>query len=196
MKDWRGNTYSIFKTLGASNHTEHDRQQEDYYATEPAAVRWLMRLERFSNPILEPACGEGHISEELKRGGYNVVSRDLIDRGYGETADFLVIDNLEWQGDIITNPSYIYAQEFVEKSLRIMQDGHKAAFFLKLTFLEGKHRRHLFRCQPPARIWVSSSRLKCAMNGDFSSFKSSATAYAWFVWEKGYKGDTVVKWFN
>ena len=24
----------------------------------------------------------------------------------------------------------------------------------------------------------------------------SAVAYAWFVWEKGYRGDTVVKWFN
>jgi len=23
-----------------------------------------------------------------------------------------------------------------------------------------------------------------------------AIAYAWFVWEKGYKGDTVLKWFN
>lgn len=24
----------------------------------------------------------------------------------------------------------------------------------------------------------------------------SAAAYAWFVWEKGYKGETTVKWFN
>jgi len=24
----------------------------------------------------------------------------------------------------------------------------------------------------------------------------SAVAYAWFVWQKGYKGDTVIKWFN
>lgn len=34
------------------------------------------------------------------------------------------------------------------------------------------------------------------MNGDFSSMSSSAAAYAWFVWEKGYKGETIVKWFN
>ena len=44
--------------------------------------------------------------------------------------------------------------------------------------------------------WVSSLRLKCAMNGDFEAFGSSAAAYAWFVWEKGYKGETIVKWFN
>jgi len=24
----------------------------------------------------------------------------------------------------------------------------------------------------------------------------SAVAYAWFIWEKGYKGDTIVKWIN
>lgn len=48
----------------------------------------------------------------------------------------------------------------------------------------------------PHTIHVSSSRLKCAMNGDFDGIKSSATAYAWFVWHKGFIGDPVIKWFN
>lgn len=34
------------------------------------------------------------------------------------------------------------------------------------------------------------------MNGDFDMYGSSAAAYAWFVWEKGYQGETIVKWFN
>jgi len=195
-KDWIGGRAAVFKTLGASNHAEHDRQREDYYATEPTAVEWLCKLEQFGGPILEPACGEGHISEVLKRHGYEVVSRDLIDRGYGEVADFLSIDNMEWNGDIVTNPPYIYAQEFVEKALQIIPEGRKVAMFLKLTFMEGKGRRHLFRTQKPCRIWVSSSRLMCAMNGEFEKLSGSATAYAWFVWEKGYHGPTEVKWFN
>ena len=33
-------------------------------------------------------------------------------------------------------------------------------------------------------------------NGDFDKYKSSAVAYAWFVWQKGYKGDTVIRWIN
>ncbi len=37
-KDWTGNAASMFKTLGASNHAAHDRQAEDYYATEPKAT--------------------------------------------------------------------------------------------------------------------------------------------------------------
>ena len=166
------------------------------HATEPAATDWLCKLEHFKNPILEPACGQGHISERLKAYGYDVVSRDLIDRGYGEVADFLYMNNEKWSGDIITNPPYRYAAEFVEQALNMVGEGHKVAMFLKLTFLEGKGRKKLFDKYPPLRIWVSRSRLKCAINGDFDSIGSSATAYAWFVWEKGYKGYPEIRWFN
>ena len=195
-KDWTGNKASIFKTIGASNHTDHERQREDYYATEPRATELLCQLVQFDGPILEPSCGEGHISEELKKAGYDVVSRDLVDRGYGEVADFLAIDNIEWNGNIVTNPPYKYAQEFVEKALQIIPEGKKVCMFLKLTFLEGKARKQLFRVSPPKIVYVASGRLKCAMNGDFDSIGSSATAYAWFIWEKGFSGDTIIKWFN
>ena len=33
-------------------------------------------------------------------------------------------------------------------------------------------------------------------NGDFKSYTSSAIAYAWFVWLKGYQGKTIVEWIN
>ena len=144
-----GGSAAVFKTLGASNHADGERQREDYYATEPKATEWLCRLEQFDGRILEPACGEGHISEVLKAAGYEVVSRDLVDRGYGEVADFLAIDNLAWNGNIVTNPPYKYAQQFVEKALSIIPEGQKVAMFLKLTFLEGKARRTLFRSTPP-----------------------------------------------
>lgn len=68
-KDWVGGRAAVFKTLGASNHAEHERAWGDYYATEPKATEWLLKLEQFDGPILEPACGEGHISEVLTRGG-------------------------------------------------------------------------------------------------------------------------------
>ena len=78
-------------------------------------------------------------------------------------------------------------------------DGKKVAMFLKVQFLEGKARRKLFEKYPPKTIWVSSSRILCAKNADFDGMKrggGSAVAYCWFIWEKGYKGDTIVKWFN
>lgn len=195
-KDWVGGKASVFKTLGASNHTDHERQREDFYATEPAATEWLCKLETFDHDVWEPACGEGHISEVLWDHGYRVRSSDLVDRGYGDVRDFLFGIDTQWLGDIITNPPYKYAKEFVERALMLIPEGHKVAMFLKLTFLEGKARKELFRITPPVRVWVSSSRLKCAMNGDFDSIGGSAAAYAWFVWEKGFKGDPVIKWFN
>lgn len=196
-KDWTGNAVSMFKTLGASNHATHDRQAEDYYATEPKATEWLCKLESFKGPILEPSCGEGHMAKVLMAHGYEVVARDLVDRGFGTAGmDFLAIDNTAWQGDIITNPPYKFALEFVRKALAIIPNGHKVAMFLKIQFLEGKARRKLFDSTPPKTVWVSSSRLKGAMNGDFDAVGSSASCYAWFVWEKGYQGNTVVRWFN
>ena len=189
-------TKKIFSPLGASNHSTSERQVDDYYATDPRAIDFLFEEEEFSGVIWECACGEGHLSKRMVELGAEVVSTDLVDRGYGKVADFLAIDNLKWDGNIVTNPPYKFAQQFVEKALSIIPEGKKLAMFLKLTFLEGKARRTLFRSTPPIRVWVSSSRLKCAMNGDFDAFGSSAAAYAWFVWEKGYKGETTVKWFN
>ena len=53
-----------------------------------------------------------------------------------------------------------------------------------------------FKKYPPKTIYVFSGRIPCAKNGDFDKYPSSAIAYAWFVWEKGYQGDTIVKWIN
>ena len=81
----------VFKTLGSSNHTADERAANDYYATDPQAVEMLLALESFAPLIWEPACGEGHISKVLTANGYEVISTDLIYRGYGEPEpmDFL-----------------------------------------------------------------------------------------------------------
>lgn len=199
--NWTGNSNSIYITLGASNHTEKEREPNDYYATEPKAVELLLQEEVFAPYVWEPACGEGHMSEVLKQHGYNVRSSDLIYRGYPdtETLDFLTAGEPPIPYDIITNPPYKYAKEFVEHALDISMDGTKIAMFLKLQFLEGKARRELFEKHPPKTVYVASSRLMCAKNGDFERMKAgggSAVAYAWFVWRKGYSGDPHIKWIN
>lgn len=192
-KDWKGNGKSIYTTLGASNHVEEEREKNDYYATDPIAVKLLMQLENLNEFILEPSCGEGHLSKELEK-EHRVTSSDLIDRGYGEILDFFSIR--EFTGDIVTNPPYSMSEEFVRHSLNIIPEGNKICMFLKLQFLEGQKRRKLFEEFPPIRIWISSSRIMCAKNGDFESISSSAVAYAWFIWQKGFKGKPTVDWFN
>ena len=204
-KDWTGNAKSIFVCNGASNHSEDERQQQDYYATDPKALELLLELEDFSPYVWEPACGEGHLSDVLKDHGYKVKSSDIINRGYPdtETLDFLQVgkDDIknDFSRDIITNPPYKYAKEFVKHALDISMDSTKIAMFLKLTFLESKARKKLFEKYPPKTIYVSASRLQCAKNGDFEKYGKgvgTAVAYAWFIWEKGFSGEPIVRWFN
>ena len=195
-KDWNGNKKSTFTTLGASNHSEHEREEHDYYATEPLAAEELLKLVPTLNNVWECACGEGHLAEVFNRAGKLGSATDLIDRGYGHGGfDFLAQD-WQWDGDIVTNPPYKYAKEFIEKALSVIPVGRKVCMFLKLTFLEGKARKSFFEQDPPQTVYVSSSRIKCALNGNLAETGSSAVAYGWFIWEKGYKGETVVKWFN
>lgn len=67
--------------------------------------------------------------------------------------------------------------------------------FLKLTFLEGQARyEHIFKEHPPRRVYVFVRRILCGKNGEFPD--ASAVAYAWFVWEKGYKGEPSIGWLD
>ena len=201
-KDWTGNSNSIWKTLGASNHTDKERQIEDYYATDPIAAELLLQIEDLDKniPIWECSAGENHLANVFKQNGYTVRTSDIIKRTETtEVLDFLSDEVTDWNGNIITNPPYSLASKFVEKAMSIIHNGNKCIMFLKLQFMEGKTRKKLFEKYPPKTIWVSSSRIMCAKNGDFQKMidgGGSAVAYAFYVWEKGYKGDTVIKWFN
>mgnify|MGYP003225551189 FL=1 len=80
------------------------------------------------------------MSEVLKQRGYSVISTDKVDRGYGKVLDFLEYypeDKLN-AADIITNPPYKYAMQFVEHALEISKEGTKVAMFLKIQFFEGQ----------------------------------------------------------
>ena len=199
MKDWTGNKASTFTCLGASNHVEHARAEHDYYATDPKAAELLLEVEPELDNIWECACGEGHLAKVFEKAGKLFNATDLINRGYGDGfVDFLSPDCLPkyWCGDIVTNPPYKYALEFVEQALKKVENGRKVCMFLKLTFLEGKARKEFFKQYPPKIIYVCSGRIKCALNGDFDATGQSAACYAWFVCEKGFTGKPTIEWIN
>ena len=201
-KDWIGNKKSTYITLGASNHTDKERQTEDYYATDPIAIDGLKSVWDIPQNVWEVSCGEGHLSKRLEELGHTVYSTDLIDRGYGiGNVDFLKTTELPKDCTcILTNPPYKYALEFVNHSLDLLPEGGYCVMFLKTTFLEGKKRyNNLFSVNPPKYMFQFVSRVLCAKNGDFETMIAgggSAVSYAWFVFQKGYKGDTIIKWIN
>jgi len=186
----------VFAPLGANNHVPETRAEHDLYCTPPIAIDLLCSVEKFDGTIWECATGLGHLSQRLEYHGYTVISTDLIDRGYGQgNVDFL--QQTACLGDnIITNPPYSGSTDFIYHALKLLAPGKKLAMFLKLQFLEGKARRSLFQTYPPKTVYVSSSRIMCAKNGNFNKSDSSAVAYMWAVWWKGHKSDPVIKWIN
>jgi len=207
----------IHTTCGYATTPEWERQNEDYYATHPRALELFPELDLFED-VWEPAVGEGHLADVLHERRKLARASDLIDRDWQandwdgtslvdghpnlkyrgtEVLDFLNCAEPpgSWDGDMITNPPYKDAHAWILKSLELLAPGRKLALFLPVRYLEGKQRARLFAEHPPRTVYVSASRLACAKNGDFTN-PQNAVAYAWYVWEKGYQGETQLKWFN
>lgn len=218
-KDWTGNGNSIWKTLGASNHTDREREVSDFYATEPRALGLFGPHFPIHNKVWECACGSGELSKWLVEHGHDVLSTDLVDRGYGHGGiDFLKVgindifksggsfrfrDVQNWAYpepyDILTNPPYSKAKDFILQALRLIPEEGHVIMFLKTTFLEGKERKRLiYDINPPRWVYQFSERILCAKNGQFDYMRAhggSAVSYAFMVWNKhNDEHKTEIKW--
>ena len=99
-KNWTGNKKSTFSTLGASNHSDYERADNDYYATDPRAidpllVKMVEHKEKIAKNIWENAAGEEHLSNRLTQLGFNVFSSDIIKR----TNNIHQLDFLKYKDD-------------------------------------------------------------------------------------------------
>lgn len=191
----------FFACNGCIGHGTAVREEQDYYATPPEAVHKLFDSEYFTPPevVWECACGGGHIAEALKEHGVQSYCTDLIDRGYGTGGvDFLEQDKLLFDVDtILTNPPYKYATDFVLKALELLPDNGRVIMLLKIQFLEGKDRlKRLYTNNQLCKVFVHTSRIRCATNADFASAHGNAVCYCWFEWCKGYQGQPKIYWLK
>ena len=186
------------------------RADHDFYPTPPEAVRALLSVEAFDDPIWEPACGNGAISTELKAHGHQVYSSDLIDRGYGDAGcDFLspvtltrVMLEHHQLRHVVTNPPYSYKRgigdAFVGQALRFarMSSG-KVAMLLNLGSLAHPSRTQKWRASPPAAIHILDD-LVCWPNGNRRQAGRFITEhrYCWVVWAPDHAGPTQVTWLR
>jgi hypothetical protein len=195
----------------AGTSLNRERIENDFYATPEESTKALLAVEGLLYPVLEPACGAGHISRLIGRddgSGDYVISSDLIDRGYGcKNVDFLADDfiknmvnlgvNIHAIKTIITNPPFSLFQEFAEKGLSL-HNVKKVILFGKLQALEGQRRATFMENSPLRTVYVFKSRQNPLRNGSPVDEKwkswASTMAFAWYVWEKGYTGETIIKW--
>lgn len=188
----------------AGGNPQRGRVENDFYATDPDSTRGLLNKVSFEgNKFLEPCCGEGHICKVIEEYYPNakITAIDIVDRGYGETGiDFLTYMPQEKFDNVITNPPFVLAQEFIEHSLELIRDGGKVAMFLKVQFLEGMKRKEFFDNAPLKYVYVFRARQSPWMNGSPVDEKgkrwSSTMCFAWFIFEKGYIGEPIIRWID
>lgn len=186
-------TKLISRYVGQGENPE-GRPDSDFYETPRIAIEKLLEVEKFTNPILEPACGAGAISEILKEHNYKVYSSDLHDYGYGESGlDFLDYSIRPFPS-VITNPPFSLAEQFIKKGLAVTKsENGKLALLLRLAFLEGQKRKPLFESSPLKSVHVFSKRITFSRPG--LNFQSSGMlAYAWYVWDWQYEGKPTISW--
>ena len=163
----------------------------DFYSTPSNATILFSKSFQLIEPILEPCNGKNAITNILKEKGYKYIHTLDIDKEMiaDEYIDFLLYNKKDYFNTIITNPPYSgnYKGEFIKKALKLVKEKGYVIMLLKLTYLEGKNRKkEIYDIIAPYKIFVHSERL------DFAGGKG--IAYAWFVWKKGYKGETILKW--
>ena len=186
----------------AGGNPERGRVDNDYYATDPKSTRALLdNVQFYGDEFLEPCCGGGHIAEVIKEyyPNANITAIDIVDRGYGIGGiNFLTYETEKKFANIITNPPYSLAQEFIEKSLSLLKENGKIAMFLKLQFLEGIGRKEFFEKAPLKYVYVFRARQSPWMNGNPLNENgkkwSSTMCFAWFIFENGFDGEPVIRW--
>jgi hypothetical protein len=168
------------------------RDSPDDFPTPPWATRALIeyalprKQQLGSLTCLEPACGAGHMARVLAEKFYEVQSSDAFRYGYGNARDFIEqpykTGSYDW---VITNPPFRLAEAFLVEGLRVARVG--VAILARTVFLESVGRyTSIFRDTPPTRFAQFVERVSM-VRGRLDGSATTATGYAWFVWDKEVK---------
>jgi hypothetical protein len=111
----------------------------------------------------------------------NVKTIDIREDSRAEKkGNFLEMNFTEEYDIVITNPPFNLAQEIIEKSLSVTQEGGYVIMLLRLNFLGSKARKPFWEKYPPKYIYVHHKRISFKEDGGTDSIE-----YAHFVWQKG-----------
>lgn len=175
-----------YKLVGRK--VEGKRQENDFYPTPNYVTEALLNNYRFDGAIWECACGDGRMSEVLKRYGYRVMSTDLVDRGYYDrqfgAVDFL-LETMR-ADNIVTNPPFSLSYQFIEQGLRLADKC--LALLLPVRYLTGKTRAGLYQKFPPRKVIIIPNKVDFVGNGN------PVMEFAWFVWDKTNPGPAELVW--
>ncbi|HBF31681.1 SAM-dependent methyltransferase [Rhizobium sp.] len=170
----------------AQRHEASD--SADDFPTPPWATRALIENIIGKNNVrnlscLEPACGRGYMSRPLSEYFCSVESADAFHYGFAPVRDFLSYPYQSLSHDwVITNPPFRLAEDFVHRSLIVAKKG--VAILARTVFLESVGRYNTIFNNNPPTIFAQFSERVPMVKGRVDAKASTATGYAWFIWEK------------
>ena len=175
------------------------RDSPDDFPTPPWATRALIehvfsdKRVLTAQTCLEPACGAGHMAKVLDAYFSEVRSSDAYAYGYGEIRDFLKrpypTASFDW---VITNPPFRLAEEFVVQARNVARIG--IAILARTVFLESIGRYEAIFDKTPPNIFAQFVERVPMVRGRLDQKATTATGYAWFVWEHTASPATQLMW--
>jgi hypothetical protein len=179
-------------SLQPGSHSYAERGN-DLYETPPCAIEALLQVEQLPHRIWEPAAGHGAIVRVLRDAGHAVTASDLID--YGDlhfVADFHSVTKAPARTKaIVTNPPFkpkVY--RFIEHALDLCPT---VVILARLALLESVERTEVLEHRGLARVHVFRERLPRMHREGWNGRKApSAIPFAWFVWERDFRGPPTI----
>lgn len=203
----------VFKLLGAHSTTE--RAKDDFYqsSTEIANALFecvkagIKRNELYAEGleetvIIDSSVGTGTLLEPFRYKCWSLIGYDIADRGYKfvSVQDWLTVKEIPNPRNkpkvIVQNPPFKLALEFVQHSLELLNNGELLFSLHRIQFLEGLERfENLYKnkYKRPKYVFVFTKRVSC-ITPDIENKGKNAVCFAWFMWQKGYRGSTQIKW--
>lgn len=178
------------------------RNKNDYYQTPYSMTKQLLEVENFEGKILEPSCGAGAIVKVLrdhkKSVDYCDLNNDFSLTGIFKNFKDFINDDFDRYDNIITNPPFSLAKEFILKAKQIANN--KIAMLLPLNYLHGVSRyNEIYKDTtfPLKAVYVFCryGLLEDTIRED-GTYKAGMMVYAWYIWDKSYKGEPVIRWLN
>lgn len=175
------------------------RDSLDDFPTPPWATRALIQhiieqdVGTREMSALEPACGRGYMAQAMREYFACVDATDIHDYGYSEVSDFLSsvypAEAYDW---VITNPPFRLAEEFIQRALPVARRG--VAMLVRTVFIEsvGRYNR-IFSVNPPTKVAQFTERVPM-VKGRVDRKASTATGYAWVIWEKTIETSPQLVW--
>ncbi len=170
------------------------RKESDFYETPYTMTRQFLATGELdaSKDIIEPACGHGAIVKVLKEYKFkNIKHYDIL-----EGIDFL--GEKKHYSQLITNPPFSLAFQFIQKAKEVIDE--EFALLLPLSYLHGKGRFDSIYSDKKYRLKSVYVFTRYPMLGDALTdtgmYRTGMMVYAWFVWNKSYKKEPVIRWLD